>query len=96
MKEVQGIGISGPQVLEKGLRPREDQGFGKVLRDFISKVDAQLKEADQKTIAFAVERRADLHEVMVSAAKADISLRLLVKIRNKLVEAYQEIMRMQL
>jgi len=59
-------------------------------------VDAQLKEADQKAITFAVERRADLHEVMVSAAKADISLRLLVKIRNKLVEAYQEIMRMQL
>ncbi len=85
------------RVPRSGVEKRQPQeGFGKLLQDFVAKVDGQLKEADQKAVAFAVERKGDLHEVMVEAAKADISLRLLLKIRNKLVEAYQEIMRMQI
>ncbi len=97
MGRIQEItGATGAQSLEKGISFKSDQGFSRVLKDFVSKVDAQLKEADQKAVAFAVEKRTDLHEVMVAAAKADITLRLLVRIRNKLVEAYQEIMRMQL
>ncbi len=37
----------------------------------------------------------NIHEVMISMEKADISMRLTVQMRNKVLEAYQEIMRMQ-
>ena len=38
---------------------------------------------------------AELDEVMLAMAKADVSFRMMVEVRNKLVEAYQEVMRMQ-
>ena len=38
----------------------------------------------------------DLHQVMIAAQKASITLDLTIQVRNKVVEAYQEIMRMQM
>ncbi|MGB3261796.1 flagellar hook-basal body complex protein FliE, partial [Paenisporosarcina sp.] len=38
----------------------------------------------------------DIHEVMIASQKASLSLQLTVQVRNKVVEAYQEVMRMQL
>ncbi len=73
----------------------DDRSFADTLKRFIAEVDGQLKEADSMMRDFAVGKRADLHNVMIQTQKADLSLRLLLKIRNKLVEAYQEIMRMQ-
>ncbi|RLB41694.1 MAG: flagellar hook-basal body complex protein FliE [Deltaproteobacteria bacterium] len=80
----------GPKVAEN-----RDGDFAKTLKRFIADVDTQLKRADSMMNEFAVGKRADLQNVMIETQKADLSLRLLLRIRNKLVEAYQEIMRMQ-
>ncbi|MFZ7113237.1 MAG: flagellar hook-basal body complex protein FliE [Desulfatiglandales bacterium] len=76
---------------------RNTQGgnFTDVLKNLTRQVDAQLKESDRMTQEFAVGKRADLHEIMIASEKANISFRLLLQIRNKLLEAYQEITRMQ-
>jgi flagellar hook-basal body complex protein FliE len=58
-------------------------------------VNEELQQADGKMEEFAVGKRSDLHEVVVATEKADISFKLLLQVRNKLLEAYQEIMRMQ-
>ena len=71
-----------------------DGSFADTLKAFTVNVDDQLKEADRKTQEFAVGKNHNLHEVMVSSEKANISFRLLLQIRNKLMEAYQEIIRM--
>ena len=55
----------------------------------------QMKEADQKVREFAVGEKQGLHEIMIASEKAGISFKLLLQIRNKLLEAYREIMRMQ-
>jgi len=73
-----------------------DKSFAATLKHFVKGVDQQVKHADTMMREFAVGKRADLHNVMIEAQKADLSLRLLLRIRNKLVEAYQEIMRMQM
>ena len=44
---------------------------------------------------FAVGERQNLHEIMITSEKAGISFKLLMEIRNNLLEAYKEIMRMQ-
>jgi flagellar hook-basal body complex protein FliE len=89
--------ISGTPTAPSTMKQARVQGKGFVdaLKAFTGQVDAQIREADQKTQEFAVGKSYDLHEIMVSTEKADLSFRLLVQIRNKLLDAYQEIMRMQ-
>ena len=76
-------------------RKNGESGFAETLKTFTQHVDGQLQEADRKTQEFAVGKRHDLHEIMITSEKANLSFRLLLQIRNKLLEAYQEISRMQ-
>ena len=68
--------------------------FQNTLSELITAVDTQLKERDQLTEDFAMGKNNNIHEVMIASEKAGISLKFLMQIRNKLLEAYQEIMRM--
>ena len=82
--------VSGPSK-----RPSAGQkGFQDTLGSLISQVDSQIKEADRKAEDFATGKKYNLHEIMIAAEKADLSFRFLLQVRNKLIEAYQEIMRM--
>ncbi len=70
-------------------------GFSQLLKDFIADVNndqLKAKEAEQKIINGQVN---NLEELMYTIQKSEISLRLLTEIRNKALEAYQEIFRMQ-
>jgi len=92
--------IQGPARLQDpaAVHPRRKQqgpSFGETLSAFVNGVDFQLKQADRLTAEFAVGERKDIHEVMITSEKAGISFKLLVEIRNNLIEAYKEIMRMQ-
>lgn len=67
-----------------------------IMNGLTKEVDEKLKTADQKVQQFALGQSQDLHEVVVASEKADISLRFLLQVRNKMLEAYQEMMRMQM
>jgi flagellar hook-basal body complex protein FliE len=91
-------GVSNPS-LQRSLteRPKQSEGgFQETLLEFTSQVNDSLREAGHMTQQFAVGERYDLHEIMIATENAGLSFKLLVEIRNKLVEAYQEIMRMQM
>ena len=62
----------------------------------LGEVNAMQLKADQKIEEFATSKDKDLHGTMIAMQKADVSLRLLLQIRARLTNAYQEIMRMQL
>ncbi|WP_108669695.1 flagellar hook-basal body complex protein FliE [Peribacillus acanthi] len=69
--------------------------FASVLKDSINKVnDAQI-QSDKVTERMIRGENVDLHTVMITSQKASITLQTTMEIRNKVVEAYQEIMRMQ-
>lgn len=70
-------------------------GFGEMLEDTLRKVNSAQIEADQKVEKLHTGEAKNLHEVMISLGQADVSLRLMVQMRNKVMDAYQEIMRMQ-
>lgn len=59
------------------------------------KTNHDLQKADEAILEANTGGNVDLHEMMLAMEKADISLRFLVQVRNKAVDAYQEIMRMQ-
>ena len=76
-------------------RVGQNDDFMTTLKSYFHGVDHQIKETDEKVKAFAVGERHDLHEIMIASEKSSLSFKLLMQIRNKLLEAYNEIMRMQ-
>ena len=69
--------------------------FSQILKDSIDKVNDTQMKAGQLAKAFETgDTDADLAEVMVSLEKASISFESMLRVRNKLVDAYQEVMNM--
>ena len=69
--------------------------FGNVLKNSIESVNSTQKTAGEMAAAFERgEENVSLPEVMVALQKADVSFSAMVEVRNKLVDAYQEVMRM--
>ena len=65
------------------------------LKDAVNAVNVSSKESsDYKMQELAVGKSQNIHETMIAAEKADVALRLMVQVRNKMIEAYQEMMRM--
>jgi len=75
---------------------KREEDFGRFLTEKLREADHLQKEALAHLRDFASGRNTDLTELTLSLAKADLSFRLVVRIRNKVLEAYQEIMRMQI
>ncbi|HEY8543100.1 MAG TPA: flagellar hook-basal body complex protein FliE [Pseudothermotoga sp.] len=75
----------------------KNQGdFADILKNAIEKVNQIQKNAEQMSADFALGKISNIHEVIIEAEKATIALRLTTEVRNRIVQAYQEIMRMQL
>lgn len=70
------------------------QGFGNLLQEMVGKVSELQGQADSSIQNLATGQGKGLHEVMLAVEKASISFQMLTQVRNKAVEAYQEIMRM--
>jgi flagellar hook-basal body complex protein FliE len=66
-----------------------------MLANAISETNKSQVAADRAIEKLSSGEEKNIHEAMITMEKADISLRLMVQMRNKVVEAYQEIMRMQ-
>ena len=70
-------------------------GFGQMLKDSIAEVNRLHLEADQAIQDLAAGKATDIHKTMIAMEKAEVSFQLMMQVRNKVVAAYQEIMRMQ-
>jgi flagellar hook-basal body complex protein FliE len=76
--------------------PTTSKTFGQHLQDAIADVNAaQLHSADL-TKRFAAGEPLDVHQVMIASQEAGTMLELAVNVRNKIVEAYQEVMRVSM
>ncbi len=84
---------SSPAVEPKESREKED--FLKTLEEAIKEVNRLQLEADQAVKELSLGK-GDLHETILALEKADISFRLMMQIRNKLIRAYEEVMKMPL
>ena len=69
--------------------------FADMLKDAVGKVNTMQKRADTKMEQLATGKTDNIQDVMVATEQADIAMRLMVNIRNKVIDAYQEIMKMQ-
>lgn len=68
--------------------------FGEMLKNTISEVNREQNSADDAVKNLATGRDKDIHHTMIEMEKASVSLNLVMQVRNKVLDAYQEIMRM--
>jgi flagellar hook-basal body complex protein FliE len=73
-----------------------NKGFGDFLKESLNKVNSDLLASENLTRDFALGKDVELHQVVLASEQASLALQLTIQIRTKIVEAYQEIMRMQL
>ncbi len=98
MKIVPGLqqNLTGSQNLNLTKKVNDQvKSFDDTLKEFITDVNSLQSQATDATNKMVSGEPIDVHEVMVAAEKAKTSFELLLELRNKTIEAYRELMRMQ-
>lgn len=97
-EELQGIGSNEAAGLEtRQLRHiNTTDSFADMLNRAVGSVDQTMKESDQQIQDFIAGKTDNVHDVMISMQRAQLSFQMMVEIRNKAIEAYHEISRMQI
>ena len=75
---------------------QKPDSFGNKILESLNKINDQHQDANASITDLMTGKQQDINSVVASVAKADMSFKLLVGVRNKLVEAYKETMRMQI
>ena len=73
----------------------ESGGLSRTFEKLLQDVNQQQLTAEAKQVELLVTENKDIHGTMLALEKADLSMRLMLQVRNKLVSAYEEVMRMQ-
>ena len=96
--EINGISNKSIAQMKNNIQPnnkQSDKSFSSYLKQSISSVNKLQHQANQASKDLALGKVDNVHEVMIAAQKAKLSVDLTAKVSNKVVSAYQEIMRMQ-
>jgi flagellar hook-basal body complex protein FliE len=100
MDAIKAVSLAAAQVASPASSPatevsRARSSFGDIIQSMVAGADARQQNADQAMQQLHAGGEKNLHEAMLSMEKADISMRYMIQVRNKAIDAYQEIMRMQ-
>lgn len=95
IKSVDTVNLSGRLNEAKASDKPEKNDFNNYLKEALGEVNHLQQQADQAIQQLAAEGKGDLQETIIALEKADVSFKLMMQIRNKVLEAYQEILRMQ-
>ena len=87
--------VLAPGVKWKQTPEKTAPSFGAVLKGTIDQVNKVQREADQAIQELATGNEKDIHQTMIALEKATVSFQLMMQVRNKIISAYEEIMRMQ-
>jgi flagellar hook-basal body complex protein FliE len=94
---IDGIGPIRYTPLGKPLLPQTaPEDFQQTLKTAVREVNALQVNAKEQVDRLVAGEEVDLHDVMISAEEAGVAFDLMMEIRNKLLEAYQEIQRMSI
>jgi flagellar hook-basal body complex protein FliE len=74
--------------------PAPDGPFARAIDKYLREARAKQEAADRAIIDLATGKTENIHEVMLAVTKADLTFRTFLQVRNRLVEAYQDITRM--
>lgn len=89
------VKMSAESRINKEIEPEEIKSFGEFLSDALHTTNTLQQDSARLNAALAAGKLDDVSQAVVAAEKADIALQLTLQVRNRAVEAYQELMRMQ-
>jgi len=92
---ISSIGSSGALPVAPELGSKKPGGFGSILQDAMGKVGELHDDASKSVESFLSGEGDDLHKTIMATQRADLAMELFLQVRNKVVQAYQEVMRMQ-
>ena len=72
-----------------------DGGFGATLKSAMSRVDQMSQDSQSQVSDLLQGNRQDIQNVMIAVEKADVAFQLMMQVRNKIVNAYEEVSKMQ-
>ena len=93
---IEGLKAITPQLPGTNAVDKVSGSFSDMLSGLVSQVNSSQLAGDQAIERLQSGDAKHLHEVMIAVEEADVSLRMLVQLRNRAVSAYEEIMRMQI
>ena len=97
--EIRGVDAIAPRIetgeTAKSGGAAEGADFGSVLRRSLTEVSKLQGQADAAVESLVTGQGISLHDTMIALEKADLSFRLMMQVRNKIVQAYREIVNMQ-
>lgn len=88
-REMQAQGMQPTAPSESG------KNFAQLLTESVAQVNEQQVQANQSIGELVAGRTKNIHETMLTIERADTSLKMMMQVRNKILDAYREIMRMQ-
>lgn len=90
------VGLLGNEKNQTGKSDENKATFAQYLNNALDQVNQLQLDSEQLGKEFAAGRTDNIHQVTIAAEKADIALQFTMQIRNKIMDAYSEIMRMQI
>ena len=84
------LGIPGQEA------PGEGPSFGDILKQALQDVNTAQKVAEQEARNLMTGESTDMHAAILAVQKADVSFQMMMAVRSKLIDAYREVMRMQM
>jgi len=101
MSEINSINFLLPNKLDtsktsQAVKPEASVDFSSMLKDALKDVNGAQLEADDAVQKVLTGETNDIHSTMIALQKADVSLKMMLEVRNKIMTAYQEVMRTQI
>jgi flagellar hook-basal body complex protein FliE len=93
------IPISAPvlaPVISPAKAPSGAAGFASMLSDAVGRMDQSNKTAQNSIDSFMSGENEEIHNVVMATQRTELQFELFLQVRNKVVQAYQEVMRMQM
>jgi flagellar hook-basal body complex protein FliE len=93
------IGIDPIQIgstLPTKAKAVQGSGFGDILQESIAAVNQKSQEAAALSNGLVSGQHSNIHETMIAMEESSVSFRMLSKVQNKVIDAYREVMRLQL
>ncbi|MBS4536057.1 flagellar hook-basal body complex protein FliE [Clostridium sp. D2Q-14] len=95
--EIQGLSnLLNTNEQVKNINKEKTTDFGEFLNNALSNVNSLQKQSEYLKNMLAVGEVDNIHSAVIASEKADLALQLTLNIRNKVMDAYKEIMRMQI
>ena len=84
-----------PNQSEQKPNSGSDESFGNMVHDYLSKVSDDGETASEETQKVLADKKENVHDAMVALEEASLSFQMMLEVRNRILESYQELKRTQ-